>query len=280
MKKYDKPNLLGNVKYELNNLYVEKSVALDALGKIKQFFDERKIDEYERDRLSRKYINMLDDYNKRIFQLHPILEAQEIYEYKKQLESILTEYTRRIDSRLEGMTDYPKFKNKASKIPTKKGATDLQGGGGVGVGVASDTVSTVSMPAPVSKSASELQSASENKRSPRSLIRQLKSSIINIRLGKFGEDKNKGNSAKTSDSIESAPKLDEKNTTNAIASTIDEETNEIHRTLLKIEPNLEPISQDMRSSDSDKTEKVNIDTKEIDKIQSDILKTLKRLEDS
>ncbi|HSA75066.1 MAG TPA: hypothetical protein VLE21_02645, partial [Candidatus Nitrosocosmicus sp.] len=185
----------------------------------------------------------------------------------------------RIDSRLEGMTGYPKFKNKASKIPTKKGATDLQRGR-VGVGGASDTVSAVSMPAPVPKSASELQSASENKRSHRSLIPQLKSSIINIRLGKFGEDKNKGNSAKTSDSIESAPKLDEKNTTNAIASTIDEDTNEIHRTLSKIEPNLEPISQDMRSSDSDKTEKVNIDTNEIDKIQSDILKTLKRLEDS
>jgi hypothetical protein len=32
--------------------------------------------------------------------------------------------------------------------------------------------------------------------------------------------------------------------------------------------------------DSDETEKVNIDTKEIDKIQSDILRTLKRLEDS
>ena len=42
MKKYDKPNLIGNVKYELNNLYFEKSVAIDALGKIKQFFDEKK----------------------------------------------------------------------------------------------------------------------------------------------------------------------------------------------------------------------------------------------
>jgi hypothetical protein len=281
MKKYDRPNLLGNVKYELNNLYVEKSVALDALGKIKQFFDEKKIDEYERDRLSLKYTNMLDEYNKRVFQLHPILEAQEIYEYKKQLESILTEYTRRIDSRLEGMTDHPEFKNKASKIPTKKGTTDLQGGRvGVRVGGASDTISAVSIPASVPNSTSELQLAFENKRSRRSLIRQLKSSIINLRPGKFDENKNKVNSAKTSDSIESAPKLDEKNTTNTTSSTIDGGTNENHRMLSKIEPDLESISKDIRSSDSDKTEKVNIDTKEIDKIQSDILKTLKRLEDS
>jgi hypothetical protein len=281
IKKYDKPNLLGNVKYELNNLYVEKSVALDALGKIKQFFDEKKIDEYERDRLSRKYINLLDDYNKRVFQLHPILEAQEIYEYKKQLESILTEYTKRIDSRLEGMTGYPEFKNKVSKIPTKKGTTDLQegGGDGVGVGGASDSVSAVSLTAPVPRSTNELRSAFENKRSHKSLIRQLKSSIINIGPGKFGEDKNKSISTKTSNSTESSPKLDEKNTTNATASTIDGETNEIHRTLSKIEPDLEPISKDTSSDDSEKNEKVNIDTKEIDKIQSDILKTLKRLEE-
>jgi len=278
MKKHDKPNLLGNVKYELNNLYIEKSVALDALGKIKQFFDEKKIDEYERDRLSTKYINMLDDYNKRIFQLHPILEAQEIYEYKKQLESILTEYIKRIDSRLEGMTGYPEFNNKASKIPTKKGTTDLQGGGGVGG--ASDSASAVSIPAPVPKSTSELQTAFENKRSHRSLARQLKSSIINIGPKNFGEDKNKSNSANTSDSAQSAPKLDENITSSTTANTSDGRTYEIHQTLSKIEPDLEPISKDKSSSDSEKIEKVNIDTKEIDKIQSDILKTLKRLEDS
>ena len=52
IKKHDQQVVLGNVKYELNNLYFEKSVALEALGKIKQFFEDKKIDEYERDRLS------------------------------------------------------------------------------------------------------------------------------------------------------------------------------------------------------------------------------------
>ena len=279
IKRYQKPNLLGNVKYELNNLYIEKSVALDALGKIEQFFDENKIDEYERDRLSRKYTNMLDDYNKRVFELNPILEAQEIYEYKKQLDSILTEYTKRIDSRLEGMTGYSEFKNKPSKIPAKKGTEDLQRE--VRIGGGSNKLSPVSIPAPAPKSTSELQSEFENKRSPSSLVHRLKSSIIKIGSGKFDENKNKLNSAKTSDSIARAPQLDNKSsTTNTAAGNFGRETNEIHRTLSKIEPDLEPISKDMRSNDSDKTEKVNIDTKEIDKIQSDILKTLKRLEDS
>lgn len=298
-KKYDeRNNLIGNVKYELNNLYFEKSVALDALGKIKQFFDEKKIDEYERDRLSRKYINMLDDYNKRVFQLNPILEAQEIYEYKKQLESILTEYTKRIDSKLASMTGYPEFKNKASNTPTKKvasAAVELlrgEGGGGgeaderrVGDGV-DGTKNAVSVKIPAPKSTSELQSAFENKGSQRSLFRRFKSSITKIGPGNFDEDKNKGSSEESSNNIiENTPKLVyrniKENTTDTAANTIDDEINEIHQTLSKIEPDLESISKDdIRSSDTDKTQKVNIDTKEIDRIQSDILKTLKRLEDS
>jgi hypothetical protein len=303
-KKYDKRNnLVGNVKYELNNLYFEKSVALDALSKIKQFFDEKKIDEYERDRLSRKYINMLDDYNKRVFQLNPILEAQEIYEFKKQLESILTEYTKRIDSKLASMTGYPEFKNKASNTPTKKvasAAVELlrgvgRGGVGGGVGEADErrvgdgvdgTKNAVSVKIPAPKSTSELQSAFENKGSQRSLLRRFKSSITKIGPGKFDEDKNNGNSGVSSNNIiENTPKLVyrniKENTTDTAANTIDDEINEIHQTLSKIEPDLESISKDdILSSDTDKPEKVNIDTKEIDRIQSDILKTLKRLEDS
>ena len=84
--------------------------------------------------------------------------------------------------------------------------------------------------------------------------------------------------------MENLLKLDEKNikenTIETTASIHDDEANNIHQTLSKIEPDLESISKDKISNDSGMTEKVNIDTKEIDKIQSDILKTLKRLEDS
>jgi hypothetical protein len=196
------------------------------------------------------------------------------------------------------MTGYPEFKNKASNTPTKKvasAAVELlrgEGGGGggaderrVGDGV-DGTKNAVSVKIPAPKSTSELQSAFENKGSQRSLFRRFKSSITKIGPGKFDEDKNKGSSAESSNNIiENTPKLVyrniKENTTDTAASTIDDEINEIHQTLSKIEPDLESISKDdIRSSDTDKTEKVNIDTKEIDRIQSDILKTLKRLEDS
>lgn len=95
--------ILGNVKYELSSLYFEKSVALEALNKINQHFEEKKIDEYERDRLSHKYINLLDEYDKRVFQLNPILEVQEIYEYRNQLNSILSDYVKKIDTKLTSL---------------------------------------------------------------------------------------------------------------------------------------------------------------------------------
>src|SRR6188768_792652 len=95
--------ILGNVKYELSSLYVEKTVALEALNKINQHFDERKIDEFERDRLSHKYINLLEEYDKRAFQLNPILEVQEIYEYRNQLNSILSDYIKKIDTKLTSL---------------------------------------------------------------------------------------------------------------------------------------------------------------------------------
>ncbi len=95
--------ILGNVKYELSSLYFEKSVALEALNKINQHFDEKKIDEYERDRLARKYVNLLEEYDKRAFQLNPILEVQEIYEYRNQLNSILSDYVKKIDEKLTGL---------------------------------------------------------------------------------------------------------------------------------------------------------------------------------
>lgn len=287
IKKHDEQVVLGNVKYELNNLYFEKSVALEALGKIKQFFEDKKIDEYERDRLSRKYVKMLENYNKRVFQLNPILEAQEIYEYKKQLDSILAEYTKRIDSRLASITGYPAVDKKMSKIiTTKKGTTE-------GIGSEFATITTKSSLKSVSaEPTADLQADFGLKHSPKSLVQQLKSSIMRISPVKLDKYKNNGSFAKPSKDIESFPSMDEIKsgdsystnitTTNSIKDEV--EKGEEEQVFSEIEPNLESLSTEdnnnIQSSDSDKTEKINIDAKELDKIQSDILKTLKRLEDS
>ena len=287
-KKHDEHVVLGNVKYELNNLYFEKSVALEALGKIKQFFEDKKIDEYERDRLSRKYVKMLENYNKRVFQLNPILEAQEIYEYKKQLDSILAEYTKRIDSRLANITGYPAVDKKRSKIITAKKGTTEYGALSESATIASSSSSSSSTLKSVSaEPAAELQASVGVRHSPRSLAQQIKSSLMRISPVKLNEDKNNGLFAESYKGIGSVPSLDEEksgqsnSTYNTTSSNIKDEGKD--QALSEIEPNLVSLSTEdnnMQSNDSDKTEEINIDTKEIDKIQSDILKTLKRLADS
>jgi len=293
-KQNEHGSVLGNVKYELNNLYFEKSVALEALEKINQFFEDKKIDEYERDRLSRKYIKMLDNYNKRVFQLEPILEAQEIYEYKKQLDSILQEYTKKIDSRLASITGHSATATatadkKRSKVITSKKGT-IEGSSTVASSSSSFSPSPSSSSSAISTTPStELQPGFEVRHSPRSWGQQLKSSITKISRFKLDKDKNDDSVADVTKSIESLPSLDEKKSadsnsttgTTANNNTKEDEEKQVDQVSPEIVPNLESLSiEKLQPVDSDETEKVNIDNKEIDKIQSDILRTLKRLEDS
>jgi len=268
VKDRDNPNLLGNVKYELNNLYFEKSVALEALSKVKQFFDEKKIDEYERDRLSQKYINMLDNYNKRVFQLNPILEAQEIYEYKKQLDSIISEYTKKIDSKLAKLTDDPEFYKNRSRV----------------------TTTATLEPAMISTSGSKVQNKGKDQKGFFSnQVRSLTSRIVSTKLG-LGKNKHalkvraeiRENEHGRDDKMQS----EEDSDTNSSSSSSDIGTafnNEIDQNSISVpERKYNPgdLLETLQPDKSDKNEKKSIDANEIDKIQSDILKTLKRLEES
>jgi hypothetical protein len=236
---------------------------------------------------------MLDNYNKRVFQLNPILEAQEIYEYKKQLDSILTEYTKKIDSRLAGLTGYSGSDKKRSKVSAAKKETTTV----PVLSTASSEHSKIGSSASLATSPiSELQSGNGVKRSPRLLAQQIKSSIMRIAPAptKLDESKDKGSFTESSKSIESVSNLEENKgnneNTNENENITSTETNlsnskdiesETHQITPEMEFGLESLSTDViQPSDSDKTEKMNIDTKEIDKIQKDILKTLKRLEDS
>jgi hypothetical protein len=104
-KKDNKFKLSEDTKSELNNFVFEKSVALEALNKINQFFGEKKIDEYEKDRLLIKYGKLLDHYDERIFKLQPILEVQEIYEYRKQLHSLISDSIVKLDEKLNNFSN-------------------------------------------------------------------------------------------------------------------------------------------------------------------------------
>jgi len=231
--------ILGNVKYELSSLYVEKTVALEALNKINQHFDERKIDEFERDRLSHKYINLLEEYDKRAFQLKPILEVQEICEYRNQLNSILSDYVKKIDTKLSSL------------------------------GIDN----------------SESNSRDKDKKHLDTFLKQTTWTLDKIRKIKPSTEQNKeifsqvesGNdSSDSSDSSDNKPELD-----SSIREGLKEtggsfnDMSTVHSQMSEKDSGTSSIPQDSKQSTNR-----NIDLNEIDKIQNDILKTLKRLEDS
>ncbi|WP_458746316.1 hypothetical protein [Candidatus Nitrosocosmicus sp. T] len=222
--------ILGNVKYELSSLYFEKSVALEALNKINQHFEEKRIDEYERDRLSHKYINLLDEYDKRAFQLNPILEVQEIYEYRNQLNSILSDYVKKIDTKLASL----------------------------GLG----------------NNESNFKDNDKNYLNAFSKPKQTNSILNKIKTMKFSNKRSK----------ESLSQVDNDNQGESEFG-INEGLKETEgRSINDINKDYTEINQDgTRTStplDLKQSTIGNIDLNEIDKIQRDILKTLKRLGDS
>jgi methyl-accepting chemotaxis protein len=231
-RKESRSRILGNVKYELSSLYFEKSVALEALNKINQQFDEKKIDEYERDRLSHKYVNLLDDYDKRAFQLNPILEVQEIYEYRNQLNSILSDYVKKIDKKLSNLG----LSNNESNFKDKD------------------------------KDKNHLDSFLKQTTSILDKIKTIKSSYKKNNESFSQVESDSDNKRELGFSIEEGLK--------EIGGSIND-LNREHSQMNNEDTGTTSIPLDLKQSNNR-----NIDLNEIDKIQNDILKTLKRLGDS
>ena len=231
-RKESQSRILGNVKYELSSLYFEKSVALEALNKINQQFDEKKIDEYERDRLSHKYVNLLDDYDKRAFQLNPILEVQEIYEYRNQLNSILSDYVKKIDKKLSNLG----LSNNESNFKDKD------------------------------KDKNHLDSFLKQTTSILDKIKTIKSSYKKNNESFSQVESDNDNKRELGFSIEEGLK--------ETGGSIND-LNREHSQMNNEDTGTTSIPLDLKQSNNR-----NIDLNEIDKIQNDILKTLKRLGDS
>ena len=225
--------ILGSVKYELSSLYFEKSVALEALNKINQHFDEKKIDEYERDRLSHKYINLLEEYDKRAFQLNPILEVQEIYEYRNQLNSILSDYVKKIDKKLTSLG--------------------------------------------VDNNESNFEDEDEDKNHSDTYLKQTTSILSKIKTIKSSNKKNKKSFSQIDSDGDSDNKRELGFGIKGLKGTEGSinDMNREHSQMSEADIGTSSIPLDLKQS----TNK-NIDLNEIDKIQNDILKTLKRLGDS
>lgn len=102
--KGNKINLSKDVQSEFNNLIFEKDVALEAINKINLFFSEKKIDSYEKDRLLLKYGKLLENYEMRIYKLQPSVEMQDIFLYRKQLYSLISDSIFRLDQKLDSFS--------------------------------------------------------------------------------------------------------------------------------------------------------------------------------
>ena len=87
------------------------------MNKINQYFDEKKIDVYEKDRLLLKYTKLLDHYDERILKLQPIVEVQEIYESRGQLYSFISDYIIKLDKRISNFSNnFNYFQQNSKKV--------------------------------------------------------------------------------------------------------------------------------------------------------------------
>lgn len=104
-KKENKIKASGDIRSEFNNLVFERDVALEALDKVNQFFDEKKIDSFEKDRLLLKYGKLLEYYDERIFKLQPSVEIRDMYQYRNQIYSLMSSSVAKLDKKLDSFSD-------------------------------------------------------------------------------------------------------------------------------------------------------------------------------
>ncbi len=231
-KKENKINASKDIKSEFNNLVFERDVALEALGKVNQFFSEKKIDSFEKDRLLLKYGKLLEHYDERIFKLQPYVEIQDVYQYRNQLYSLMSNSVATLDKKLDSFSDkfgYFKEGSNNGNIPYFD--------------------STTSVP----------QKTKPADRKPDAAA-----------TAKNDKDKDNNNNNTNNDSMAS---LLSKSRHNGFESSGPGENPPM------VSPNSGKNDDDASADGSNtKSEDLSLDIEDIDKIQQDILKILKRLE--
>ncbi len=110
-KKKNRVHLSSNAKSTMDNILFEKSLALEAISRINGFFNEKKLDVYERDRLLKKYNNLLDYYDRQILKFGPILEAEDLYECRNQIVSAIVTSLEKIDKKLNSLSNSMNLKS-------------------------------------------------------------------------------------------------------------------------------------------------------------------------
>ena len=95
---------LNTAKQELQSLQFEKNLVSEAITRVYEAMQEKKIDVIERDRLLTKYKRQLNSYNERIAELQSTIDLKEIGEVRNNLVSLLEERIKGIDRRLDELS--------------------------------------------------------------------------------------------------------------------------------------------------------------------------------
>ena len=95
---------LNTAKQELQSLQFEKNLVSEAITRVYEAMQEKKIDVIERDRLLTKYKRQLNSYNERIAKLQSTIDLKEIGEVRNNLVSLLEERIKGIDQKLDELS--------------------------------------------------------------------------------------------------------------------------------------------------------------------------------
>ena len=119
-KKDKKYRAHNHFKSELDNLIIEKSIALEAIDKINQSFNAQRINEHEKDKLLLKYNKLLDHYNDQILKVKPSVDIKEMYEFRNQIYTFISDTISRLDKKLAELPDHPTTNNQVNQNKKEK----------------------------------------------------------------------------------------------------------------------------------------------------------------
>jgi len=207
---------------------------------LKNFLKNKKIDKNEKYKLILKYNRILDNYDKRILKLKPIVEIQDICEYRNQIYSLIFDSIEKLDRRLtEFSSHFDYFKKNNIKIDIK--------------------TSSVHLP---------LKAIDIFKRRKKNFMDNYKSSDNHI-------DKHKEKDLKISNYNDIKT-----NQVNQSKYTTDKDTDSIGNLNADKEVHLKYNNTSLDKINKTEEEEEEEEEEELDKIQKDILKILQRLESS
>jgi hypothetical protein len=154
---------LDNCKAEIQSLQFEKSLVGEAITRVYEAVQERKVDSVERDRLLLRYKQQLDSYNEKIATLQSDVDFADLYEMRNDVVGLLEKRITAIDQKLfelskkAGMEPRESIKIQQQRVIEKEEVEDEKTGGGGEVKSAAEVERIVGRDKSEEKNMEELQ---------------------------------------------------------------------------------------------------------------------------